>query len=181
MEKLSKSELKRQHKQVEDAAREIILLNDSEVIGLGIGVELVEAVKLCRSLKGGSLKRQIKFIAKLLKQEPVDEILALLAKKKGSKLEENKLQHQAERLRDAIINEALTAREHCLVKELEMDMEWPSDALAAVVAMYPGIDENELRRSAYQYVKSRNKVHQRELFRMLKAAAEKARFQAQAD
>ncbi len=180
MEKVSKSELKRQHKQVEAAAREIILLNDSELVGLQVSGELIAAVTLCRTLKGGSLKRQIKFIAKLLKQEPVDEILGLLAKKKGSKLEENKLQHEAERLRDAIINEALAAREQCLQQGQVMDLEWQSEALAAAVSMYPGIDENELRRSAHQYARSRNKVHQRELFRMLKAAAEKARFQAQA-
>ena len=34
------------------------------------------------------------------------------------------------------------------------------------------IDEKDLRRCAYQYVRTRNKTYYRELFRMIKAAIE---------
>lgn len=175
MEQLSKSEMKRQHKQIEAAAVEISGLNDKELKRLNLGTELIEAAALCRQLKGGALKRQTKYLAKLLKQEPVDEILALLAAQKGSKLQENKFHHQAERLRDAIINEALDRRDAAIQAGASMEMDWPSGALDEVTARFPGIDEMELRRSAYQYVRTRNKVHSRELFRMLRAAAEKQR------
>ncbi len=175
MEQLSKSELKRQHKQIEAAAVEITRLNDSELKRLNLGTELIDAAALCRQLKGGALKRQTKYLAKLLKQEPVDEILGLLAAQKGSKLQENKFHHQAERLRDAIINEALDRRDEAIQTGITLEMDWPSDVLDGVVASFPDIDELELRRSAYQYVRTRNKVHSRELFRMLRAAAEKQR------
>ena len=121
------------------------------------------------------MKRQIKYLAKLLKQEPLDEILRSLAFQKGSKLQDNKLHHQAERLRDAIINEALDARDDSIRAGAAMEMDWYSQALAAAVEQYPAVDEAELRRCAHQYVRSRNRTHSRELFRMLKAAAEKQR------
>lgn len=175
MEQLSKSELKRQHKQIEAAAREISKLNDSELERLNLDGELIDTAKLCRQLKGGALKRQTKYLAKLLKQEPVDELLSLLASQKGSRLQENRFHHQAERLRDAIINEALDARDECVQTGVPMEMDWHSDALDGAAESYPDIDEMELRRSAYQYVRTRNKVHSRELFRMLRAAAQKQR------
>ena len=176
MERLSKSELKRQHKQVEAAAKELADLNDNELGTLQLEPEVVEAVRLCRTLKGGSLKRQVKYAAKLLKQGEVDELLNQLAQMKGSRLAENKLHHQAERQRDAIINEALDFRDECLQQGVAMEMDWPSETLDLVVEEYVDVDELDLRRSAYQYVKTRNKVHSRELFRVLRAAAEKKRY-----
>lgn len=176
MERLSKSELKRQHKQIETAAKEVAVLNDNELKKLQLEAEVFEAVKLCRTLKGGSLKRQIKYVAKLLKQGEIDGLLKQLAQMKGSRLEGNRFHHQAERLRDAIINEALDARDECLRDGVAMEMDWPSDILEGVVNEYPHIEELELRRSAYQFVRTRNKVHSRELFRILKAAAEKQRY-----
>ena len=176
MERLSKSELKRQHKQVETAAKEVAVLNDNELGKLQLEAEVIEAVKLCRTLKGGSLKRQIKYVAKLLKQGEMADLLNQLAQMKGSKLEDNRFHHQAERLRDAIINEALDFRDACLQEGVAMEMDWPSDLLEGIVAKYSHIDELELRRSAYQYARTRNKSHSRELFRILRAAAEKQRY-----
>ena len=176
MERLSKSELKRQHKQVEAAAKEITALNDTELARLELDVEVIEEARLCRALKGGALKRQVKYVAKLLKQGDLDNLLSLLAQMKGSRLAENKAHHQAERLRDAIINEALDFRNECLQEGVTMEMEWPSETLALVVEGFDDIDELELRRSAYQYAKTRNRVHSREIFRVLRAAAEKQRY-----
>ena len=176
MERLSKSELKRQHKQVEAAAKEITALNDAELTQLQLDPELIEEARLCRTLKGGALKRQVKYVAKLLKQADLDNLLSQLAQMKGSRLAENKAHHKAERLRDAIINEALDFRNECLQEGVTMEMEWPSETLALVVEDFDDIDELELRRSAYQYAKTRNRVHSRELFRVLRAAAEKQRY-----
>ncbi|NNK57221.1 MAG: DUF615 domain-containing protein, partial [Desulfofustis sp.] len=114
MERLSKSELKRQHKQVEAAAKEITALNDTELTQLQLDKEIVEEIRLCRTLKGGALNRQVKYVAKLLNQGEIVTLLSQLALMKGSRLAENKAHHQAERLRDAIINEALDFRDSCL-------------------------------------------------------------------
>lgn len=176
MERLSKSEIKRQHKQVEMAARELLALNKAELGRLNLADEIIEAIQLTRSLKGGALKRQTKYIAKLLKEEPIGEILEQLKRTKGSKLQENKFHHLAEYYRDEIINEALDAREQCLMQGVEFEMDWSSGAIDAVVAEFPDIDEIDVRRSAYQYVKNRNKVHYRELFRAMRAAVERKKF-----
>lgn len=173
MERLSKSEIKRQHKQMEMAAREIMALNNRELKRLNLNQELIDSIQLARSLKAGALKRQTKYIAKLLKLEPVSEILKQLKRMKGSKLQEDKFHHQAEYHRDAIINEALEAKEQCIVEGVEFEMDWPSDAIASVITEIPDIDENDVRRSAHQYVRTRNKVHYRELFRMMRAAVER--------
>ena len=176
MERLSKSELKRQHKQVEAAAKEITALNDTELNRLHLEQEIVDEARLCRTLKGGALKRQVKYVAKLLKQGDMDNLLSLLASMKGSRLAENKAHHQAERLRDAIINEVLYCRDECLQEGVALEMDWPSETLELVVDEFDDVDELELRRSAYQYAKTRNRVHSREIFRALRAAAEKRRY-----
>ncbi len=176
MERLSKSELKRQHKQVEAAAKEIVVLNDTELARLQLDSEIVEEARLCRTLKGSALKRQVKYVAKLLKQGDMDNLLSQLALMKGSRLAGNKAHHQAERLRDAIINEALDFRDDCLQEGVSMEMDWPSETLESVVVEFDDIDELELRRSAHQYARTRNKVHSREIFRILRAAAEKQRY-----
>ncbi|MGI9536471.1 MAG: DUF615 domain-containing protein [Desulfocapsaceae bacterium] len=173
---MSKSELKRQHKQIETAAKEVVVLNDSELGKLQLEAEVVEAARLCRTLKGGSLKRQIKYVAKLLKQGEIEDLLKQLAQMKGSKLEGDRFHHQAERLRDALINEALDVRDDCIQEGVAMEMDWPSEILDGIVEEYTQIDELELRRSAYQYARTRNKSHSRELFRILRAAAEKQKY-----
>lgn len=181
MERLSRSEIKRQHKQIEMAAREILVLNKAELGRLNLDSEIVEAIQLTRSLKGGALKRQTKYIAKLLKEEPIGEILEKLKLMRGSKLQEDKFHHVAEHYRDEIINEALDARDQCIMTGVEFEMDWPSDAIDAAVAEFSDIDEKDVRRSAYQYVKTRNKVHYRELFRAMRAAVERNKFAAPED
>ena len=41
---------------------------------------------------------------------------------------------------------------------------------AAAVERYPDLSEGEIRKITYSYVKTRNRAHYRELFRMIKAA-----------
>ncbi len=175
MDNLSRSELKRQHKQVEAAAVEILQLSDDELRRMDLGEELIESVQLCRGLKGGALKRQTKYVAKLLKQQPLQDIFSHLAQLKGSKLEQNRYHHEAERLRDAIINEALQARQESLQSGEPFEMDWASETLQHVVDQFEDLDEKDLRTAAHQYARRRNKVHHRELFRMIRAAAEKKR------
>ncbi len=167
--------MKRQHKQIEAAAVEILQLSDDELRRMELGEELIESIKLCRGLKGGALKRQTKYVAKLLKLKSVPDIFSHLTQLKGSKLEENRYHHEAERLRDAIINEALQARQQSLQSGVPFEMDWASEILQHVVDQFDDLDEKDLRMAAHQYARSRNKVHHRELFRMIRAAAEKKR------
>ena len=176
-ERLSRSEVKRQFKQVESVAREVSELSDNDLQQLPGSKELKQEILLSRRTKAGARKRQIKFIAKLLRQEDLAEILRFLQQKKGSSLEDSRLHHEAERLRDALINEALSAFDDYRQNYKEWDLGWDSPTISSVIERYPEIDELEIRRSAHQYARNRSKTHYRELFRIIRAAVEKNRIQ----
>ncbi len=174
-ERISRSEQKRQFKQLESAAKELSELSDLDLRRLPGSDEVKDEIVLCRKTKAGAKKRQIKYIAKILKNEDLVEILRFLQEKKGSKLRENQFQHEAERLRDSIVDDALLAYDDCRKFQEKWELDWQSNAIDYVVTRFPDIDENELRRSAHQYARNRSKTHYRELFRIIKAAGEKNR------
>ncbi len=180
-ERISRSEQKRRFKQMESAARELSELGDLDLKRLPVGNQLKEEITLCRKTKAGARKRQVKYIAKLLQQEDIGEILRFLQEKKGSKLEENQYLHEAERLRDTIVDEALLAYDECRKYQEPWELDWQSPTIDHIVMRFPEIDENEIRRSAHQYARSRSKTHYRELFRIIKAAAEKQRLSERSD
>ncbi|THB71814.1 MAG: DUF615 domain-containing protein [Desulfobulbaceae bacterium] len=174
-QKLSRSEIKRRFKQIETIAKEIVELKDPQLGKMVISDDLREEIALARKSSAGARKRQIKYIAKLLQDEPIDEIMAFLQKNRGSKILENQLHHEAERLRDAVINEALTIAEEYRAEGLAFIPDYPSNEIPSLVDDYPDIDTNEVRKSAYQYSRNRHRNHYRELFRIIKAAIEKQR------
>lgn len=174
-ERISRSEQKRQHKQIEDAARELAALSPHELKRLPGSDELKSEIAALRTTKGGARKRQIKYIAKIMKREPHDEILQFLQQEKGSRIEENRFSHEIEKLRDNVITEALEAYDESRRCQEPWDINYESRMIRQVVETYPLIDELEVRRSAHQYARTRNKVHYRELYRLIKAAAEKKR------
>jgi ribosome-associated protein len=171
-EKISKSALKRRFKDEEHAAVQLALLSDSDVRNLPAGEAVKQEIVNCRGLKGGARKRQIKYLAKIMREDSVEQILDFLAARKGSKLKENALHREAERLRDSIINEAIEQQQYCLRHAVEWEPDWQGDELAAAVARY-SLDEGDLRRTVHQYVKTRLHNHYRATFRILKAAIEK--------
>lgn len=175
MEQLSRSEKKRQFKQVEMAARECVALSEAELGRLGVSDEVRQALTLCRTTKGGALKRQIKYVAKLLREEDVAAVLHFLKQKKGSKLEGQRLFHDAEHWRDQVINEAIESLDSHRREQQPWPVTWQSPVIDRLLIRYPDLDEHDLRQAAHQYARSRNKAHYRELFRMVKAAAEKQR------
>ncbi len=169
-ERISRSEQKRRHKQVEELAKELCDLSDKDIKKLPLSDEIVTEIKGVRLVKGGARKRQVKYLRKLLGQIDLEQIYDFLAKKKGSQLRKNKQFHEAERLRDATINEAMDAYQQCIVSQQDWDLDWPSQVLDNLAEEYENLDLAALRKSTHQYVKSRNKVHYRELFRIIKAA-----------
>ncbi len=174
-ERISRSEQKRQFRQIESVARELSELSDPELKRLPGSDELKAEILLCRKTKAGAKKRQIKYIAKILHHEERETILRFLQQKKGSKLEENQFQHEVERLRDQIVDDALLAYEECRQNGEKWELGWQSDAIDLALYRFPDLDERELRSAAHQYARNRSKTYYRELFRMVKAAAEKKR------
>lgn len=173
-EKLSKSEMKRRFKQEEEAALELALLSDKDLKKLEVSEELKKEILQCRSVKGGSRKRQVKYMAKLMREESVSDILDFLAARKGSKLKDNKLHHEAERLRDAIITEAIEQQQLCLKDRKSWEPDWVGGEIDDLIVRY-SIDSGDLRRTVHQYVKTRFHNHYKEVFRIVKAALEKDR------
>lgn len=175
-EKISKSARKRRFKQEEEGAEEIALLSDKDLKKFPGSKDVKNAIIDCRRLKGGARKRQIKYLAKIMRSEEVDEILYFLAEKKGSQLKNNIVHKEAERLRDVIINEAIDDRQDCMQQGLVWEPDWSGEEIDAAVVRY-SFDEGDLRKSVYQYVRTRIHGHYREVFRILKAAVEKDEFQ----
>jgi ribosome-associated protein len=169
---LSRSEKKRVYKQVEELAREVADLSDKELKTFPGGPVIHEEILATRGLKGGSRKRQIKYLAKVLRQGPLDEIYLFITNKKGSQLHSKKQFHAAERMRDTLINEAMENYQECLAEQRVFEPDWDSFYVADAVNLYPNLVESEIRQCIYQYVTTRNKQHYRELFRMMKSAVE---------
>jgi len=171
-DRLSKSEVKRQFKRIEEAAKELAEFSDKDIDKLPGSTFFHEEIKTTRGLKSGARKRQIKYLAKIMREEPLEDILKHLAAEKGSKIKNDQLLHEAERLRDAIINEAIEDQQECLQEGYPWEPDWESDLIPDVVEKYSTLQENEVKKTTYNYVKSRHISHYRELFRMLRSAIE---------
>jgi ribosome-associated protein len=168
-EKLSKSALKRRFKDEEKAAGEVALLSDRDLGQINVSEDLLQAARHCRELKGGARKRQVKYIAKIMREEGVEEILDFLEHRKGSKAKENIKHREAERLRDALINEAISVNESLQMIGEVWEPDWRSTLIEQVEERYP-VDVDDLRKSIFSYVKTRAQNHYRETFRILRAA-----------
>lgn len=171
-EKLSKSALKRRFKDEEMAAAEVAGLSDRDLQKLEVSKELVKEIVHCRGLKGGARKRQVKYLAKLMREEGITEILDFLEARKGSKVKENVKHREAERLRDAIINEAIEEYQSMQTVGEVWEPDYPSILMDQLAERYP-LDMEDLRKSVFSYVKTRAQNHYREIFRILRAALAK--------
>lgn len=171
-ETISKSERKRLFKQEEEAAKQLAELSDNDLAKLPVGDRVKEEIRNCRGQKAGSRKRQIKYLAKVMREDSMEDILDFLSARKGSKLKTNKLHHQAERIRDLIINEAIAQQTQYIRAGKKWEPDWPAQELDGFISTYP-VDAGDLRRTVFQYVKSRGQNYYREAFRIVKAAIEK--------
>ncbi len=169
---ISRSEKKRIYKQVGELAREVADLSDKDLKTFPGGPVIHEEILATRGLKGGSRNRQIKYLAKVLRQGPIEEMYLFVTNRKGSNLHAKKQFHAAERIRDTLINEAVAVHQECQAQQIPFEIDWDSGFISEILTEYPNFDEAELRRVIHQYVTTRNKVHYRELFRMMKAGVE---------
>lgn len=177
-ENVSRSEVKRRFKQTEQVAAQLAELTENDLKRLPCHEEVKGEIRAIRALKGGARKRQVKYLAKLLRQDEMTEIYDFLEDRKGSSLKEKKTLHEAERLRDVIINEAIDSHERSRRDQQDWEMDWRSSEIAAALARFPEMNEGEVRKVTYSYVKTRNRAHYRELFRMVKAAIDQEELKA---
>jgi ribosome-associated protein len=126
-ERVSKSQLKRESAALQDLGEALIALSGETLNRFHLPPQLLEAVRMAQSItQHGALKRQRKFIGKLLRgmdAEPIREELARLNRQSAHAVGEH---HRIERWRDRLLGG----------DEGEID-----DFLAA----YPSADRQKLR------------------------------------
>ncbi len=167
---ISRSEQKRRVKGLEDLATELICLSPNEIKRLPCDDFMKDQIISTAVMKGGTRKRQIKFIAKQIRQSDFEPLFTFLAEQKGSKLKQNKRFHELERLRDDIVTEAIEAGREAEGRNERLDSSWESELIGLAARKYPSLDQTAAKTAAINYAKSRKPVFNREIFRLLKAA-----------
>lgn len=179
---LSKSEKKRRAKSIEQLVSELASLSEGQINDLPCIQEIKDEILSAMNLKGGARKRQLKYATKLLRNEPVEDLYAFLAKKKGSQLKKSREFHNLEYMRDLVITEVVEIYEEIEHSERfiedNVQIEFPdySEALALIESHLPDIDQELIKNTAVKFAKTRNRKFSREIFRILKAAFEKDQY-----
>jgi len=173
---ISRSEQKRQSKTLEDLATELVALPLSDLKRIPSDELIKEDILSAAKMAGGAKKRQIKYIAKCLRQIDCESLFSFLDEKKGSKLKQNKIFHELEQLRDDIISEAFAALRETEARHDRLDSRWISESINRAAYHVPGIDQDAIKNAAIQFVRSRKPSFSREIFRLLKSAREQRRY-----
>ena len=177
-ELLSKSEKKRRSKAVEQLVQELVSLSVRDLAALPCDEEVRQELADARKLKGGSRKRLIKYIAKMLRRTDSGELFTFLQERKGSHLKRDREFHELEHLRDAIINEAIEIHDQALQDGMSWDEpDWESVAVSAAIQSFPDVDAAELKKAAWYFARTHKVQYSREIFRMLRAAMERQQLQ----
>ncbi len=179
--KLSKSEKKRRAKGIEQMVNELVKLPAGVINNLPCDQEVKDEIGMTKDLKSGARKRQIKYITKILREQPIEDLLLFLEEKKGSSLKQEREFHELEHLRDSLINEAVQVYDLWLEggygdTEVTIEGIWESETIKIIKGRFPGIDYKMLRKLGLQFVRTHNKRFSREMFRLLKAASERTQF-----
>ena len=151
---------------------ELVELAPAQIAQLPLSEEARELAAEVHGLKGGARKRQVKYITKLLRHEPVEPIYDFMTKQKGSALRRNREFHEIEYLRDILIEEAINARRQAKENHRELEEDWSSTVVQDIAKELPSIDSRELTRLGFLFAMTRSKRHSREIFRMLHASRE---------
>jgi ribosome-associated protein len=173
---ISRSEKKRQVKNIENLALELVELPKVTIQKLPCDDFLKKEIIAAKNLKAGSRKRQIKFITKNLRGADFAPLLDFLATEKGSRLQETQIFHELEYLRDQIVAETFEAQLEAEKKGARLDSSWNCKTVDAACAQFPNLDKGNLKDAAIKFTVTRKPVFKREIFRMLKAAREQQKY-----
>ena len=118
IEYLSKSQLKRDHRALQELGKRLALLSTEQLTRMPLDDELREAIDLARRIrsKRSALKRQYQYIGKLLHARDLEPIQAALAEADLNSQRSIQRHHRAEQWRDRIIEEGTAAIEALLME-----------------------------------------------------------------
>lgn len=156
----SKSSLKRDAKAIEDIVRQLIDLGESELPKLEICDEVRAELEMLRSIKArGAQKRQMKHLAGMLRkrEDEVEWLRAFLAGNAEEQYAANALQHELEGLRERLVTTDDSAA-----------------AFQEACSRWPLLDSGRLRKLQKSVLSNGDKKAYREIFRLLRKAAEDA-------
>jgi ribosome-associated protein len=171
---ISRSEQKRRIKLLEKLVEELGSLSGNVLKSIPCNAEIKKLLLEVITLKGGAKNRQLKYITKMLKEEPVDELYDFLSKRKGNALQENRQVHEIEYFRDSLLNEALEQHRIFRSQNQELAENWSSEVIMEIQGRLPEIDTVTLKRLSNHFARTRNRRHSREIFRLIKAAMDEA-------
>ncbi len=172
---ISRSEQKRRIKLLEKLVVELSKLPAGVIKNVPCHDEIKEQLLDVGNVKDGAKKRLLKYITKMLRDEPVDDLYDFLSKRKGKALQENKRNHEVEFFRDSLLNEAIEQHRIFKAQSLELPEKWASDVMLDIKDKLPEIDVIALQRLSSHYARTRNRRHSREVFRLIKAAMDDAK------
>jgi len=175
----SRSEKKRQAKDIEKIAFELAELSPAVLAKLPGDDFLRQDIAACRNLTGGARKRQIKHLAKELRSLELDEVLAFLESRKGSLLKGQMEEKELDRLRLNIQEAAISEYQDRISWEGHFYMDKEATPLLQAAKLFPSLDITACAQAAENFAATRNPVHSRELLRIIRAAAERQKFSPQ--
>lgn len=169
---ISRSEQKRRVQEVGQLVAELAGLPPQTIDSAPCGEETRQLLREAGKLSGGARQRQLKYLTKLLKTEPLDQLYTFLGQHRGKRLTERKQLHELELYRDTLINEAIEEQRCHEAAQRDWEENWHSRTLAELGEKIPEIDVPGLTRLAHLFARTRNPRHSREIFRSLRAALE---------
>jgi len=155
---LSRTKKKQLAKQVEQLAHQLTDLPENQFKQLELSAELAEEVELARATRGhGSHKRQVKYLAGLLRKREVEllRVQGQLQQLDQVARSEKREFHQLEKLRERL----------CAKDSFD-------DAFQEMVELYPQVDRKAIARLAKSVHQHADKRAYREIFKRLRDVEE---------
>jgi ribosome-associated protein len=134
VERLNKSQQKREIQALRDLGKKLSGLDEAALIKMDLPAELLQAITDSKSMKHGALKRQFKLIAKLLRQMNTESLEKTIAELELKKAEQDRGFHRVERWRDRLLADG-------------------PEAMTQFMAKYPQADTGQVR----QLIRNANK------------------------
>ncbi len=174
----SRSEKKRQAKDIELLSQELVELPPADIVKLPCEEFLRQEIIACRDFQGGARKRQIKYLAKELRQIDVAPMLTFLETRRGSHLRGQLAEKELERHRLNILDAAICEYQDRPNHEVHFQMDREAAPLRQAMEAFPELDLAAAARAAEDFAATRRPVHSRQLLRILHAASERRKYTA---
>lgn len=154
----SKSQRKREAEEMFQLGRTLVDLPDGRLKALPLDTQLREAVMFARSIRShGARKRQLGFLAGLLRRAELDALLEALERQANEGRESHARHHRCEAWRDHLLDEG-------------------DRALQALMALRSDIDTQSLRQlirnAQHEAAKNKPPASARKLFKLLRVLDE---------